>query len=501
MVMPWLRWALLMVLPCSGDESHELQCLHLDHYPGNCPVNIMKGACYSSQAGANWACLPDGVSSGGNCGSIQLPSQDGFYKGYCSFFEKPTTPTTTTTTTPCNVRRLRIVNRCMSEPIWIAHEATRGQIGPGIQNFLIPPDDFHDFCTPDKLTGTRYWPKMLCDDDGLHCLLGSSGGPGEGCSEAGQYGQCAPPIDTKFEATFGTRGQPCSGVSSKDCDFIDVSLVDGWTLPFRLSISGECSGPNNMHPSEIDCSGLTFEQCPTDEVLGQHKYNMQAHYRGYGSVAGCYSPCLKLTDPKWNNTASGHSRSDDVAAPYCCPTPPVSPKGCRSGPVAQTKYVQAVHTYCPGVYAYCYDDAMGLLQCSADSYYQLEFFCPSTLPSWSYKMVTTTRISRTSTGTSTFHTVTSVTATSQTFTSTLTTWTSTSVTETSTSLNETAEEGAQRLRSQAGWRALPDSAEAFYPIAGCGLIVVGLLAVCICASSDRGQETRRDPLLQDEAQE
>lgn len=32
---------------------------------------------------------------------------------------------------------------------------------------------------------------------------------------------------------------------------------------------------------------------------------------------------------------AGHSRSDDVAAPYCCPTPPVSPKGCRSGPVAQ----------------------------------------------------------------------------------------------------------------------------------------------------------------------
>ena len=34
----------------AGDESHELQCLHLDHYPGNCPVNIMKGACYSCLA-------------------------------------------------------------------------------------------------------------------------------------------------------------------------------------------------------------------------------------------------------------------------------------------------------------------------------------------------------------------------------------------------------------------------------------------------------------------
>ena len=22
-----------------------------------------------------------------------------------------------------------------------------------LRNFLIPPDDFHDFCTPDKLTG------------------------------------------------------------------------------------------------------------------------------------------------------------------------------------------------------------------------------------------------------------------------------------------------------------------------------------------------------------
>ena len=38
------------VIAMVGDESHELQCLHLDHYPGNCPVNIMKGACYSCLA-------------------------------------------------------------------------------------------------------------------------------------------------------------------------------------------------------------------------------------------------------------------------------------------------------------------------------------------------------------------------------------------------------------------------------------------------------------------
>ena len=33
---------------------------------------------------------------------------------------------------------------------------------------------------------------------------------------------------------------------------------------------------------------------------------------------------------------SGRSRTDTVASPYCCPTPPVSPKACRDGPVATT---------------------------------------------------------------------------------------------------------------------------------------------------------------------
>ena len=48
--------------------------------------------------------------------------------------------------------------------------------------------------------------------------------------------------------------------------------MDGWTLPFRLSIEGQCSGPNNAHPTEIDCSQLSFEKCPTDELLGDKRY-------------------------------------------------------------------------------------------------------------------------------------------------------------------------------------------------------------------------------------
>ena len=206
--------------------------------------------------------------------------------------------------------------------------------------------DFH-------LRGTRYWPKMLCDEDGVNCLpLGSNVtsckpnmselllfafgtvearlgirylgsripgnphptpqrpetrptaglspgdttawktlavqfrvlypgweaaegqekvaaprqnlvtllGPAGTCQTrggAGQYLSCAPPIDTKFEATFGRRGwarvvsglvvfagfglckpdklpgAPCNGQSSQDCDFVDVSLA-AWSSCFQF---------------------------------------------------------------------------------------------------------------------------------------------------------------------------------------------------------------------------------------------------------------------------
>merc|ERR1712094_84335 len=88
----------------------------------------------------------------------------------------------------------------------------------------------------DGLAGARYWAKMGCDEQGDHCTLGGSGGPSEGCSQrTPDYSSCAPPVDTKFEATFGRAGQPCNAAAPNEmggCDSIDVSLVDGWTLPF-----------------------------------------------------------------------------------------------------------------------------------------------------------------------------------------------------------------------------------------------------------------------------
>ena len=43
------------------------------------------------------------------------------------------------------------------------------------------------------------------------CKLGGSGGPQQLCDEVG----CAPPVDTKFEATFGDNGLQCNPIQQE----------------------------------------------------------------------------------------------------------------------------------------------------------------------------------------------------------------------------------------------------------------------------------------------
>eukprot|EP00746_Dinoflagellata_sp_MGD_P015134 gnl/MRDRNA2_/MRDRNA2_133513_c0_seq1.p1 gnl/MRDRNA2_/MRDRNA2_133513_c0~~gnl/MRDRNA2_/MRDRNA2_133513_c0_seq1.p1 ORF type:complete len:379 (+),score=61.15 gnl/MRDRNA2_/MRDRNA2_133513_c0_seq1:92-1228(+) len=281
--------------------------------------------------------------------------------------------------------RLRISNGCMKEPIWIAHEAAGG-VGPDAQNTKIAAGSSHDFTILDGMSATRYWPKMRCDEQGNHCALGGSGGPSESCDPV--HG-CAPPVDTKFEATWGVVGQPCnqSAKENKGCDYFDTSLVDGFTLPFKMIIGGDCSAalPKPLkHPEVLDCSALSIDACPTSENLGAAGSDIDLRIVKPGSqeVVGCYAPCSKLTFQQWGNTiADHHTPGDSVAGPYCCPTPPVSPSSCRTGPVATTQYVQMVHKKCPGVYGYSYDDGIGLRSCPAGTQYEMVFYCPSSSPS------------------------------------------------------------------------------------------------------------------------
>lgn len=273
--------------------------------------------------------------------------------------------------------------------MWIAHEGGAGGVGPDPQNIKLAPMEAFDFATFNGFASMRFWPKMACDEHGDNCGLGGSGGPGQACvigtGPNADYSNCAPPLDTKFEGTFGQVGVTCNPdipSSLSACDYVDISLVDGYTLPFKLEIHGHCTNSQDGRiVNLIDCSGLTFDRCPPVDTFGAVKKPLKAINPHTGLVSGCYGPCMKLIDPKWGNTAAKgrHAVEPDIA-PFCCATPPLTPEQCAAGPIKNTAYVNAVHAMCPGVYGFSYDDGMGLMRCQAGTAYELTFLCPSVRP-------------------------------------------------------------------------------------------------------------------------
>ena len=164
--------------------------------------------------------------------------------------------------------RLRITNGCAKDPLWLANFAFQAPYFT--QDLKLPAGETHEFDIPDEgLAATRFWAKWGCDKTGSSCTIGQSGGPGESCPEDG----CGPPVDSKFEATFGclpgTKSCAINPSSPKaepigPTDWWDVSQVDGWTLPYKVKVLGDCSASAMV----IDCSGLSLDSCPEQEDLG-----------------------------------------------------------------------------------------------------------------------------------------------------------------------------------------------------------------------------------------
>ena len=270
--------------------------------------------------------------------------------------------------------RLRIVNGC-DTPLFIASFA--GAV-PFKADVKLAGGASHDFDIPDEgLAATRFWPKWGCDASGAECKIGGSGGPGQSCIAKG----CAPPVDSKFEASFGCVLSDAAGCASNPSDptqklgpvdWWDVSQVDGWTLPYKVEVHGACDGPKL-----IDCSSLSLSSCPKHEDLGSvGTHSLQVvDPTDATQVVGCYSPCAKLTYSNWDQGYS-FTPEQPAAQDYCCPTPPISAAECSKGPVIATEYVRAVHKLCPSVYAYAYDDGVGLAQCPGGTKYEVTFYCP-----------------------------------------------------------------------------------------------------------------------------
>jgi hypothetical protein len=310
------------------------------------------------------ACAMNGAAtSGAKAPPAEAPSQ-------------PSPPPPASTTLPT---RLRITSQC-AEPIWIAHSDNV----PSAQNVRLVRGQSLDVPIPDGgLASARFWPKTGCDASGHACVTGDTGeGGGKPCSPKG----CAPPVDSKFEATFAPRGSAAG-------TWYNLSQVDGYTLPFKVMPRGK--GAENGSCVTSDCAGLSLDACPTSEDMsggGRAPFGRQdLRVRdAAGKVVACMAPCKK-----WNYPAPwglGQPESADPGLHMCCPTPIDPTKGncsaatsCMTSQacsdpkdplsVVHTDYVSALRRMCPSAYSYAYDDQAGLHTCSSEAAFEV-VFCP-----------------------------------------------------------------------------------------------------------------------------
>jgi hypothetical protein len=341
------------------------------------------------------------------------------------------TPTSGTTPTPAPGQpgathpRLKINNGCGSQTMWLQwlpgnnggtlNAANHVAIGAGGSMTLNIPDA--------GLAGLRVWPSYGCDASGNNCTIGASGGPAANGFTCPANIGCAPPVDTKWEGTFGCipplSGSQCQqnpsapGTSLGAGDWWDSSFVDGFTVPSKVVVHGNCPvgpqpapvyGPGGPPGGQIDCSGLRLSSCPRSENLstngqfssspgspgGTTLANQDLLLRhpnadgSYSSTAvGCFSPSSKLTSGQWQAipkppfTGTFYQPADAQAQMYTCPSPPVTPAQCSAGPAATTNYTKYIHSVCSS-YAYAYDDTFGLASCpaAANLQYEVTFYCP-----------------------------------------------------------------------------------------------------------------------------
>ncbi|KAI8978277.1 Osmotin thaumatin-like protein [Trametes punicea] len=189
------------------------------------------------------------------------------------------------------------------------------------------------FFVPDNWKAGRIWGRRDCNFDVANpgpnsCLDGGCNG-GLECDP--HTGTGVPPA-TLAEFTLGTNGA---------LDNYDVSLVDGYNLPLRIS--------NNLGCHVADCPVDLGPNCPAP-LIGP--------FDSTGFPVGCKSACeAGLGDP--------------VNNPNCCTGIYDNPTTCTPAGVEYYSYFKG---NCPNAYAYPYDDPTSLFTCNGADY--TITFCP-----------------------------------------------------------------------------------------------------------------------------
>jgi hypothetical protein len=357
-------------------------------------------------SGGTWVSLGTFTFGAGNSESNRLTLDAGSASGYVVADAARFVVSGGSTPTPapggcvgCTHKRLKVINGC-GQPIWMQYlnGTGGGTLNAPNRYKLATLGSSISYDIPDiGIAGVRFWPGMGCDANGQNCTIGASGGPasmGFTCPAGG----CGPPVDSKFEATFGCMtGSGCQGNPSGNgaplgnLDWWNTSAVDGYTLPFQVRAIGNCpvgpqpTGPGGPPGGMTSCAAIRFADCPTTENLSSNgqfpslsSVNLTLRNPSTGATAGCFSPSGKMTFSQWNAGFTTYPPQDPHAQWYSCPTPPITPQQCSAGPANSTKYRNVIHSKCTNTYAYAYDDTFGLATCPAatNMTYEVTFYCP-----------------------------------------------------------------------------------------------------------------------------
>ncbi|RPD61751.1 thaumatin-like protein [Lentinus tigrinus ALCF2SS1-7] len=233
-------------------------------------------------------------------------------------------------------RNLTVVNNC-AFTIWPAHftDPTSGSSRPDYPTgWTQESHQSVSFSVPDSWIGGRIWARRECDfsaNPGPNsCLDGGCDG-GLECTGTG-----APPA-TLAEFALGSAG---------GTDYVDVSIVDGFNLPMRISNNKGCPAP--------DCPVDLNPNCPAE---------LKGPFDSSGSPVGCKSSCeAGLGDP--------------VNNPNCCTGTHGTPATCPPSGVAYYSYFKG---NCPNSYVFVYDNSGGAPQWVCTASQKADYtvtFCP-----------------------------------------------------------------------------------------------------------------------------
>ncbi|TEB32602.1 thaumatin-like protein [Coprinellus micaceus] len=205
--------------------------------------------------------------------------------------------------------------------------------------WTAPANSKVSFSVPDDWRSGRIWGRRNCGDFSKiapteQCLTGGCNG-GLLCDK--RTGTGVPPATVAEFTLGGTTG----------VDWYDVSLVDGYNLPVRISNTAGCPVADCLVDLGPKCPGVL--KGPFDRT---------------GSPVGCKSACFANLDGNQGNS------------PNCCSGSYSTPDKC---PPSGVQYYDYFKRSCPRSYVYAYDESSNTALFTCPSSKRADYtitFCP-----------------------------------------------------------------------------------------------------------------------------